>query len=272
MRLERIKSIDVFKNLQDRLITDYDPDIPCFIISAGTCGQASGANELIRLTKRELLAKNLVDKIDIRITGCHGFCEMEPSVLVEPRRTFYPRVKPNDMTRIVAAVAKGEILEDLFFVDQEIGKPVEKQDESCGKCFTCRKGTQRMYEVLEDITKGKGTFEHLELLEELAYVVKDTTMCGLGQTAPNPVLSTLRYFRDEFMEHIQNKHCPAGVCNALIIYSIKENCTGCQVCLRACPENAISGEKKILHIIDQDKCVKCGACFSVCKFEAVDVE
>ena len=617
MYLERIVSIDAFKNLRDRLVTDLVPDTPCIIISAGTCGQASGANELIRVTKRELLTKNLVEKIDIRITGCHGFCEMEPSVLVEPGRTFYPKVKPEDMGRIVNAVAKGEVLEDLLFVDQKTGKHLEKQDElpffrkqvrtilarnekidpiriynyienggysalakvlekgslkwvveevkksglrgrggagfptgkkweflanqsngsgkfivcnadegdpgaymdrcvlegnphsiiegmiigaygtaatdgviyvrneyplaikhliialrqarelgflgedifgtgfsfdislvrgagafvcgeetalmksiegkmgeprqrppfpvekgirnkptlinnvetwaniaiiigkgaqefvkigaknnsgtkifslvgkikftglvevpmginiesviddigggpsgktaikavqtggpsggciparrfdlaidydtlakagsimgsggmiamdentcmvdvakyfmkflkdeSCGKCFTCRKGTQRMYEILEEITEGEGTPGHLDLLEELAYVVKDTTMCGLGQTAPNPVLSTLRYFHDEFMEHIKNKRCPAGVCKALITYSINENCNGCQACLRACPEDAISGEKKALHVIDQDKCIQCGACMSVCKFEAVDV-
>ncbi len=614
---ERLESTDAFKSLQDRLIADYNPDIPCIIISAGTCGQASGANELIRLAKRELLTKELVDKIDIRITGCHGFCEMEPSILVEPRRTFYPKVNPEDMPRIVDAVAAGEVLEDLLYVDQNTGKPVEKQnelpffkkqvrtilsrnekidpirifnyienggysalvgvlekrdskwvvaevkksglrgrggagfptgrkweflanqsngtgkyvvcnadegdpgaymdrcvlegnphsiiegmiigaygtgatdgviyvrneyplaikhliialrqarelgvlgenilgtgfsfdinlvrgagafvcgeetaliksiegktgeprqrppfpiekgihnkptvinnvetwanipiimkggaqefakvgtrnnsgtkifslvgkikntglvevpmgikiksiiddigggpsgktpikavqtggpsggcipttqfdlaidydtlteagsimgsggmiamdentcmvdvakyfmqflkDESCGKCFTCRKGTQRMYEILDEISQGKGTPEHLDLLEELALVVKDTTMCGLGQTAPNPVLSTLRYFRDEFMEHIQNKRCPAGVCKALITYSINDQCTGCQVCLRACPENAISGDKKQQHVIDQDKCVKCGACMSVCKFDAVEV-
>jgi NADH:ubiquinone oxidoreductase subunit F (NADH-binding)/(2Fe-2S) ferredoxin/NAD-dependent dihydropyrimidine dehydrogenase PreA subunit len=618
MRLERLESTDAFKNWQDLLVADYDREFRRIIISAGTCGQASGANELIRITKRELLKKKLVDRIEIRITGCHGFCEMEPSILVEPERTFYPKVKPKDMVRIVEAVARGEVLEDLLYVDHNSGKKIKKQDdlpffriqkrtilarnekidpirifnyienggysalakalkkndprwiveevkksglrgrggagfptgkkweflanrfngaekyivcnadegdpgaymdrcvlegnphsiiegmiigaygtgatkgviyvrneyplaikhliialrqareigvlgenilgtgfsfdislvrgagafvcgeetalmrsiegkigeprqrppfpvekgihnkptlinnvetwanipviimdgaeefakigtkdnsgtkifslvgkikntglvevpmgiriksviddigggpsgkvpikavqtggpsggcipvrrfdlaidydtlsqagsimgsggmiamdentcmvdvakyfmqflkdESCGKCFTCRKGTQRMYEILDDISVGKGTPQHLELLEELALVVKDTTMCGLGQTAPNPVLSTLRYFREEFMEHIQNKRCPAGVCKALISYSINHNCTGCQACLRVCPENAISGEKKQLHVIDQEKCIKCGACMSVCKFEAVKVK
>ncbi|MHC4505743.1 MAG: NADH-ubiquinone oxidoreductase-F iron-sulfur binding region domain-containing protein, partial [Planctomycetota bacterium] len=118
------------------------------------------------------------------------------------------------------------------------------KDESCGKCFTCRKGTQRMYEILDDISKGDGEPEHLELLDELARVVKDTTMCGLGQTAPNPVLSTLRYFRDEYLEHIERKRCPAGVCKALITFSINESCTGCRACVKACPEDAITGEKK----------------------------
>jgi len=145
------------------------------------------------------------------------------------------------------------------------------KDESCGKCLTCRKGTQRMYEILDDIANGKGRREDLDLLEELALAVKDTAMCGLGQTAPNPVLSTLRYFRDEYLEHIENKRCPAGVCKELITYSINENCTGCGACVKACPEDAISGEKKQRHAIDQNKCIKCGACRSICKFDAVDV-
>ena len=145
------------------------------------------------------------------------------------------------------------------------------KDESCGKCYTCRKGTQRMYEILDDISKGNGTLEHLDLLTELAEVVKDTTMCGLGQTASNPVLSTLRYFRDEYIEHIEKKRCTAGVCKELLNYSINENCVGCQACVKVCPEEAISGEKKQQHTIDIAKCIKCGACRSVCKFEAVDV-
>ena len=145
------------------------------------------------------------------------------------------------------------------------------KDESCGKCFSCRKGTQRMYEILEDISEGKGTREDLGLLEELARVVKDTTMCGLGQTASNPVLSTLRYFRDEYLEHIDSKRCPAGVCKALITFSINENCTGCGACARACPEGAIRGAKKERHVINPAKCIKCGACRSACKFDAVVV-
>jgi ferredoxin len=145
------------------------------------------------------------------------------------------------------------------------------KDESCGKCFTCRKGTQRMYEILEDVTTGKGTLAHLELLEELAGVVKDTTMCGLGQTASNPVLSTLRYFRGEYLEHIEHRRCPAAVCRALITYSINDNCTGCQLCMKACPSGAVTGGRKKRHTIDTDKCTKCGACRSVCKFDAVTV-
>lgn len=129
-----------------------------------------------------------------------------------------------------------------------------------------------MYEILDDISKGEGTFEHLTLLEELGSVVKDTSLCGLGQTSPNPVLSTLRYFRNEYIEHIQNRRCPAGVCKAIITYSINQNCTGCQLCLKNCPAEAIDGKKKEHHIINVGKCIKCGACKSVCKFDAVEIQ
>ena len=615
--MERPNSIKDFKALQDYLLIKRNSNIPTIVIPAGTCGQASGAKDLIRATKQELLNKELAEKIRLRITGCHGFCEMEPSVLIEPSRTFYPKVNPAEMPRIIKTLAKGKVLEELLFIDSESGKPVRKQDdlpffkkqtrtilshnekvepvsiesyidnggysaivkmfeydnpewvvlevkgsglrgrggggfptglkwellakqpnkrgkflvcnadegdpgaymdrsllegnphsiiegmiigaygtgategiiyvrneyplaikhldfalrqarefgflgenilgtgfffdinlvkgagafvcgeetalirsiegkmgeprqrppfpikkgidgkptainnvetwanipfiiaggaqqfkrigtkdnsgtkifslvgkirntglvevpmgiainkivydigggpvgkakikavqtggpsggcipvqrfelsidydslteagsimgsggmivmdqntcmvdvakyfmnflkdESCGKCFTCRKGTQRMYEILDDISRGKGTLEHLDLLKELAEVVEDTTMCGLGQTAPNPVLSTLRYFRDEYLAHIEKKCCPAGVCKELISYSINENCTGCQACVKVCPEKTITGKKKQRHTIDSTKCIKCGACRSICKFEAVDV-
>ncbi len=615
--MERLKSINEFERLRERLVTDRDTTIPTIVIPAGTCSQASGANDLIRLTKRELLNKKWVDKIHLRITGCNGFCQMEPSVLIEPQRTFYPKVNPKDMIRIVDALANNQVLEDLLYVDPKTGCPIEKQeaipffkrqvrtilsrnekidpiriyhyidsggysaivkmltlgkpewvlqevktsglrgrggagfptglkwemlarqpngrgkvlvcnadegdpgaymdrsvlegnphsiiegmiigaygtgasegviyvrneyplaikhltialrqanelgllgedilgtgfnfgiklvrgagafvcgeetalmrsiegkmgepsqrppfpvqkgidgkptvinnvetwanipiiigsgaqefakigtkqnagtkifslvgkikntglievpmgvtikevvdeigggpatdakfkavqtggpsggcipaslfdlaidyesltqvgsimgsgglivmdektcmvdvakyfmnflkDESCGKCFTCRKGTQRMYEILNDISMGQGTAGSLDLLEELATTVKDTTLCGLGQTAPNPVLSTLRYFRKEYLEHIIHRRCPGGVCKELITYSINENCTGCQVCLRNCTAEAITGTKKEIHRIDPAKCIKCGACRSVCKFNAVDV-
>jgi NADH-quinone oxidoreductase subunit F len=615
--MERLKSINEFTMLRERLVTDRDTTIPTIVIPAGTCSQASGANDLIRVTKRELLNKRWVKKIHLRITGCHGFCQMEPSVLIEPQRTFYPKVNPKDMTRIVDALAKDQVLEDLLYVDPKTGCPIETQeaipffkrqvrtilsrnekidpirihhyiesggysamvkmltlgkpewvleevkasglrgrggagfstglkwemlarqpnghgkilvcnadegdpgaymdrsvlegnphtiiegmiigaygtgasegviyvrneyplaikhltialrqanelgllgedilgtgfnfeiklvrgagafvcgeetalmrsiegkmgepsqrppfpvqkgidgkptvinnvetwanipiiissgaqefvkigtkqnagtkifslvgkitntglievpmgmtikeivdeigggpatdaklkavqtggpsggcipaslfglaidyenlkqvgsimgsgglivmdektcmvdvakyfmnflkDESCGKCFTCRKGTQRMYEILNDISMGKGTLGSLDLLEELATTVKETTLCGLGQTAPNPVLSTLRYFRSEYLEHIEHKRCPGGVCKELITYSINENCTGCQVCLRNCTAEAITGTKKEIHRIDPAKCIKCGACRSVCKFNAIDI-
>ncbi len=144
------------------------------------------------------------------------------------------------------------------------------KDESCGKCFTCRKGTQRMYEILDDITSGRGTVEQLDLLEELALVVRDTSMCGLGQTAANPVLTTLRYFRDEYLTHIERKFCPATVCRDLFTYRvIAEKCTGCQLCVRVCPTGAITGPRKEVHNLDQSKCIKCRACFEVCKFDAI---
>jgi len=145
------------------------------------------------------------------------------------------------------------------------------QDESCGKCLSCREGTKRMAEIVTNITKGQGKEGDLELLEELANVVKDTSMCGLGQTAANPVLSTLKYFRDEYEDHIKNRKCPAGICSALIQYLIiSEKCTGCGACMKACPQQAISGEKKKPHVIDQNKCIKCGICLETCKFNAVE--
>ncbi len=606
-----------FIQLQKRLMSERDPSQPTLVIPSGTCGQASGTNGLIRVAKRELFTKKLAGKISLRITGCHGFCEMEPSVLVEPRGTFYPKVDLSGMARIVDAVARDSVVEDLLFVDPGTGTRIEKQseipffkkqvrtllsrnekvdpirihdyienkgysavshalsalkpaevveevkasglrgrggagfptglkwellarqpnhrnkfivcnadegdpgaymdrsvlegnphsilegmiigayatgathgviyvrneyplaikhliialrqahelgllgeyilgtefsftidlvkgagafvcgeetalirsiegkmgephqrppfpvqwgidgsptmvnnvetwanipvilgvgarafaetgtkmnagtkifslvgkikntglvevpmgitigdivygigggpstpapikavqtggpsggciparkfdlpidyeslkasgsimgsggmivmdentcmidvaryfmkflkDESCGKCFTCRKGTQRMYELLEDLTTGRGTPGHLELLEELAGVVKDTTMCGLGQTAANPVLSTLNYFRNEYLEHLEHRRCPAGVCKALITYSINDDCTGCQLCKKACPAEAIAGDRKTRHTIDPERCTKCGACKAACKFDAVTV-
>jgi NADH-quinone oxidoreductase subunit F len=615
--INKLTSIDEFITMQAQLIVHDNPEIPTIVISAGTCGQASGANALIRVAKSEILQKKLTNKIRLRITGCHGFCAMEPSVLVEPRRIFYPKISPDDMVTIIEAITKGDTVTRLLFVDPETGRPIEKQDdipffkkqvrtllgrnekvdpirihdylradgyyslikvlssqnpsfvvqevkasglrgrggagfptgqkwdlfaaqrndaakyiicnadegdpgaymdrsvlegnphsiiegmiigaygtgategiiyvrteyplaikhlntalrqarelgllgqnilgtgfsfnieivkgagafvcgeetaliksieghmgepqqrppfpivkglhgkptminnvetwanipviinmggcsfarigtqgssgtkifslvgkikntglvevpmgmtikevvqsigggpagngeikaiqtggpsggcipasrfdltidyeslknvgsimgsggmiamddntcmvdvakyfmnflkdESCGKCFPCRKGTQRMYEMLDDISSGRGSPDSLNLLEELAIAVQDTTMCGLGQTASNPVLSTLHYFRDEYIEHIEKKRCPAGVCKDLIIYSINEHCTGCMLCVKACPEGAVTGKKKRLHVIDTSKCIKCGACKNVCKSGAVEL-
>ena len=615
--MERLYTIDDFRTLQDLLVADRDLERPTIVIPAGTCGQASGANDHIRIAKREILNRSYNEKMTLLITGCHGFCEMEPCILIEPQRIFYPQVKPKDMVRIVESVAEGGILENLLYKDPDSGEIIQKmddlpffkkqnrtiisrnekidpiriynyienggysafikalenqtpawvlnevvrsglrgrggagfptgkkwellkaqpngsgkflicnadegdpgaymdrsvlegnphsiiegmllgayatgategviyvrneyplavkhliialrqargkgllgenilntgfsfdirmvkgagafvcgeetalmrsvegymgeprqrppfpvehgiegkptainnvetwanipiiiengaqaysligtknnsgtkifslvgkirntglvevpmgitineivndigggpsgkktikavqtggpsggcipahrfnlvidydslsqagsimgsggmivmdestcmvdvakyfmkflKDESCGKCFTCRKGTQRMYEILEDICEGRGTVEQLDLLEELANVVMDTTMCGLGQTAPNPVISTLRYFRDEYIAHIREKRCFAGVCKALITYEVNENCNGCMVCLRACHEGAITGEKKQPHIIDEEKCTRCGSCMNVCKFDAINV-
>jgi NADH:ubiquinone oxidoreductase subunit F (NADH-binding)/ferredoxin len=147
------------------------------------------------------------------------------------------------------------------------------RDESCGKCLSCREGTHRMWEIVNDISEGKGKEGDIELLEELAKAVKLASMCGLGQTASNPVLSTLRYFREEYEAHIRDKKCPAGVCKELIQYSIdEERCTGCMACIKPCPQGAITGELKKLHSLDQSKCIKCGACFETCRFNAIVIK
>ena len=615
--MEKLKSVTDFQELQTRLFNGFNHSLPTIVIPAGTCGQASGANDLIRIAKRTLLQNKLIERVNLRITGCHGYCEMEPSVLIKPHGTFYPKVDMKGMERIVEAVAEDNVLTDLLYLDPVTGDRIEKQvdipffkrqtrpllsqsehvdpirifnyieaggytalakvffksdphwvieeikssklrgrggagfpvglkwellaqkrnnagkymvcngdegdpgaymdrsllegnphsiiegmligayatgategvfyvrneyplaiknlvialrqarelgllgenilntgfsfdanlvkgagafvcgeetalirsiegkvgeprqrppfpitkgifgkptainnvetwanipvivnegadkfaaigtekskgtkifslvgkikntglvevpmgltideivnkigggsengvpikavqtggpsggcipashfhlpidydslaqagsimgsggmivmdehtcmvdiakyfmaflkDESCGKCYVCRKGTQRMYEILEDISNGVGTHEQLDILEELALVVKDASMCGLGQTAANPVLSTLRYFREEYLKHIDEKKCPAGVCKNLITFEINEKCNGCGACLRPCPEDAITGGKKEAHVIDSDKCIKCGVCKSVCKFDAIDV-
>jgi NADH-quinone oxidoreductase subunit F len=142
--------------------------------------------------------------------------------------------------------------------------------ESCGKCTFCRMGTTRMLEILDRITKGQGHEGDIEKLEELAYQIKDNSLCGLGQTAPNPVLTTIRYFRDEYEAHISHKKCPAKVCRPLLTYRVdEEKCTGCMVCLKNCPVKAITGERKQPHRISQEICTKCGVCFSKCKFESI---
>ncbi|MFO7677879.1 MAG: NADH-ubiquinone oxidoreductase-F iron-sulfur binding region domain-containing protein [Thermoplasmatota archaeon] len=147
------------------------------------------------------------------------------------------------------------------------------KNESCGKCTPCREGLVQMHGILTDITEGRGKEGSLELLEELAEVVKDTSLCQLGATAPNPILTTLRYFREEYDAHIKDKKCPSHVCKSLIRYTIDEkNCVGCQVCAKKCPVNAISGKTKQIHIINQETCIKCGLCFDSCKFSAVEVD
>ncbi|MBR3037969.1 MAG: 4Fe-4S binding protein, partial [Clostridia bacterium] len=150
-----------------------------------------------------------------------------------------------------------------FFLDFTV-------DESCGKCTPCRIGTRRLLEMLDKITSGNGTLEDLDKMEELCNYIKANAMCALGQTAPNPVLSTLKYFRDEYEAHVVEKRCPAGVCKHLMHYEIQpDKCRGCTLCARRCPANAITGKVKEPHVIDQSKCIKCGACMEGCKFSAI---
>ncbi|NMP37433.1 MAG: 4Fe-4S binding protein [Clostridiales bacterium] len=150
-----------------------------------------------------------------------------------------------------------------FFLDFTVG-------ESCGKCTACRVGTKRLYEMLEKITSGNGTLEDLDKMEELCYYIKNNSLCGLGQTAPNPVLSTLNRFRDEYIAHVVDKKCPAGVCKGLLAYEIlADKCKSCSLCAKNCPVGAISGEKGVPYVIDKSKCIKCGVCMEKCKFGAV---
>ncbi|MCJ7829789.1 MAG: 4Fe-4S binding protein, partial [Desulfobacterales bacterium] len=144
------------------------------------------------------------------------------------------------------------------------------QDESCGKCTPCREGTRRLLQILDNVCEGHGAPGDIEALEELSYVIKDTALCGLGQTGPNPVLSTLRYFREEFEAHIYEKRCPAKRCVALLKFEIDpDTCTKCGLCFRSCPTEAILWKKKEVARIDKDKCVKCLTCFDKCRFGAI---
>lgn len=200
----------------------------------------------------------------VQMGGPSGGCI--PASLVDTPVTY------EDINRTGAIVGSGGMIvmdEDTCMVDMARYFLNFTRDESCGKCNYCRIGTKRMLEILERITQGEGKDGDIELLEELANKIKDGSMCGLGQTAPNPVLTTIRYFRNEYEDHIYNKKCTAASCKALIEYNITDACKGCTLCARNCPVDAISGKVKELHVIDHDKCIKCGKCMDHCKFNAI---
>ena len=200
----------------------------------------------------------------VQMGGPSGGCV--PASLIDTPVTY------EDITKTGAIVGSGGMIvmdEDTCMVDMARYFLNFTRDESCGKCNYCRIGTKRMLEILERITEGKGQDGDIELLEELANKIKDGSLCGLGQTAPNPVLTTIKYFRNEYEDHIYKKKCTAKSCKALITYNITDACKGCTLCARNCPVDAISGSVKEVHVIDHDKCIKCGKCMDHCKFGAI---
>jgi NADH-quinone oxidoreductase subunit F len=183
------------------------------------------------------------------------------------------KVDFDELTKAGSMMGSGGMIvmdEDTCMVDVARYFVEFLEDESCGKCVPCREGVKRMREILTDICEGRGKEGQVELLEELSQAIIDGSLCALGSTAPNPVLSTIRYFREEYDAHIRDRWCPAGVCKALVRYQINaRKCTGCTLCAKQCPSKAISGERKKAHRIDQKKCIQCGVCYEVCKFDAV---
>lgn len=220
--------------------------------------------------------REIVFDIGGGITGGKKFKAVQtggPSGGCIPAAHLDTPVDYESLTELGAIMGSGGMIivdEDTCMVDLAKFFLEFVQEESCGKCAPCRIGTKRMLEILERITSGQGQEGDIELLEELSQVIKSSALCGLGQTAPNPVLSTLRYFRDEYEAHIRDKKCPAGACPDLLVYLIdEEQCKGCGLCKEVCPAEAISGERKTPHVIDATLCIKCGTCLEKCKFNAI---
>jgi NADP-reducing hydrogenase subunit HndC len=190
-----------------------------------------------------------------------------------PENTLDTPIDFEEITKLGAIMGSGGLIvmdENSCMVDSARFFMEFCQEESCGKCTPCREGTKRMLEILTRICKGNGREGDIQLLEEMAPYVKDSALCGLGQTAPNPVLTTLRYFRNEYEEHILERTCHAGTCTAMVTYGIDpETCIGCGLCAKKCPQQCITGEKKKPHVIDTEACIKCGVCMESCKFDAV---
>ncbi len=202
----------------------------------------------------------------VQMGGPSGGCIPEP--------LFDTRIDYDEVTRTGAIMGSGGLVvmdDTSFMVDIARFFLDFTQNESCGKCTFCRVGTKRMLEILTRISEGKARMEELDVLEDLAHRIKATSLCGLGQTAPNPVLTTLKYFREEYEIHIRDKKCPAGRCPDLTTFQITDECPGCRACLKACPTQCITGKKKEVHVINQDECIRCGVCRDVCKYDTVAV-
>ncbi len=221
--------------------------------------------------------KDIVYEVGGGIAGDKGFKAVQiggPSGGCIPAKHQDVSVDYDSLTELGAIMGSGGLLvmdEDTCMVDVAKFFLDFTAEESCGKCTFCRIGTHQMLEILERITSGQGELEDLDKLEDLGSKITKGSLCGLGQTAPNPVLTTLKYFREEYEAHVTENRCPAGKCKDLIAYYITDNCTGCTLCKRSCPVTAISGERKEIHVIDQEECVKCGMCVAACNFDAIHI-